>query len=475
MSQEPVNFLEQQTEKIEPRRPHWRIFLVVLFLIFASGCVTRAIVGEYAPNDPNAYDPVTLKPREPEGFFQKVKYLVLAKEKTLHGENDDRVNILLMGMGGAGHDGPFLTDTNIIISIKPSTGAIAMISIPRDLGVDIANQGVKKINYANAYGESKESGQGGEFARQLFADTFNMDIPYYVRVDFQAFADMIDAVDGVTITVENSFIDQMYPAANYEYQTVNFEKGTQTMNGDTALKFVRSRHGSNGEGSDFARARRQQKVLAALKNKLLSFSTLANPVRINGIYQSVAKHLATNLQFSDMVALLKMVRDLKINTVTNLVLDDSENGFLKVTYGQDGAFLLMPKDGDFDKINEAIKNIFDQQPNVSEKKVIPEQTAPPQFSGANIEIQNGTWSAGLAARMKKRLEDRGFAVETIGNTAQRPQSQSGIYNLSSRDLANLENSLEKELRVPVRKTLPANIQAASSTDILVVLGEDTIE
>ncbi len=473
---EPVNFLQQQTEKIKTPRPRWQIFFIILFLIFVGGYVTRAIVGEYAPNDPADYDPVTLKAREPEGFFQKMKYLVFAKEKTLQGEKDDRINILLLGMGGPGHDGPFLTDTNIIISLKPSTGAIAMISIPRDLGVKIANQGIKKINYANSFGESQESGQGGEFTRQLFEDTFYLDIPYYVRVDFQAFADVVDAVGGVTINVENSFVDHMFPAPNNDFQTVSFAKGLQTMTGDLALKFVRSRHGSNGEGSDFARARRQQSVLSALKSKVLSFSTLANPLRLNNIYQSLEKHLATNLQFSDMVIFVKMLRNLKTNTISNLILDNAENGFLKVTYGPDGAFLLVPKNNDFNEINEAIKNIFDEQPGASEKKIIPEQTAPPTSASAvSLEIQNGTWNAGLAARMKKRLEDRGFMVETIGNTAERPQSQSGIYNVSGRDLADLKKLLEEELRIPIRNKLPNNIIAASSTDIIMVLGEDTSE
>lgn len=476
MWQEPVNFLQQQTEKVKLPTPRWKIFFIVLVLIFVGGYITRAIIGEYAPNDPAAYDPVTLKAREPEGFFQKVKYLVFAKEKTLQGESDDRINVLLLGMGGPGHDGPFLTDTNIIISIRPSTGAISMISIPRDLGVKIANQGIKKINYANSFGESEKNGQGGEFTRQLFEDTFDMDIPYYVRVDFQAFADMVDAVGGVTINVENTFVDHMFPAPNNDFQTVSFEKGVQTMTGDTALKFVRSRHGSNGEGSDFARARRQQLVLSALKSKVLSFNTLANPIRLNNIYQSLEKHLTTNLQFSDIVTFIKMLRNLKTDAISNLVLDDAENGFLKVAYGQDGAFLLVPKSDDFDEINEAIKNIFDKQSNAGEKKIIPEQTAPPASSSAvSIEIQNGTWSAGLAARMKKRLEDRNFMVETIGNTAERPQAQSGIYNLSGRNLENLEKSLEEELHIPIRNDLPNDIVTASSTDIIVILGEDNAE
>jgi hypothetical protein len=250
------------------------------------------------------------------------------------------------------------------------------------------------------------------------------------------------------------------------------------MNGDTALNYVRSRHGSNGEGSDFARARRQQKVLAALKNKLLSFSTLANPIRINNIRKSLEKHLNTNLEFADIITLIKIVKELNISQIHNLVFDDSEKGYLKSAYGQDGAYLLLPKTGNFEEVNGAIKNIFDvkTENNNAEKSIVaPAQTPPPTPTG-NIEIQNGTWSAGLAARMKKRLEDRHFIVETIGNTLERPQTKSGIYNVSGRDLEILEKSLEEELHIPVMKSKPASgITIASSTDILVILGEDTAE
>ncbi len=477
MQIEPINFLEKETEKIKSPKPRWLVFLVIFTLIFVGGCITRAIVGEYAPNEPEAYDPATLKPKKPEGFFQTVKYLIFSQDNQLAGAKDDRINILLLGMGGAGHEGPYLTDTIIIASIEPSTGKIAMISIPRDLAVSIPKQGIKKINNANAYGEAKNPGQGGEFASEIISETFDLDIHYYVRIDFKAFAEIIDAVGGVTVAVDRSFTDYTYPAENYEYQTVSFNQGIQTMNGDTALKFVRSRHGSNGEGSDFARARRQQKVLAALKGKLLSFSTLANPLKINNILNSLEKHLTTDLPFADIITLTKMMRELQTDAIINLVLDDSPQGFLKSTFGSDGAFLLVPKTGDFTDINNTIKNIFQTDETVKhlETTPVPVQTTAPPLPTANIEIQNGTWSAGLAARMKKRLEDKNFLVETIGNTAERPQNQSGIYNISNKNLSDLLTALQEELRLPIKEKLPMGISATTSTDILIILGEDLAE
>jgi len=479
MEYQPLNFLEQQTEIIKPKRPRWLIFLIVIILILVGGCLTKNLFSENAPNNPEAYDPITLKPKKPEGFFQKMKYLVFSQEKELLGQNQDRINILLLGMGGAGHDGPYLTDTNIIVSLQPSNGKIAMISIPRDLGVKVPKQGIKKINYVNSLGETQETGQGGEFARKVFSETFAVDIPYYVRIDFKAFGEIIDAVDGVTIDVENSFIDHMYPAPNNDYQTVSFTKGIQTMDGDTALKYARSRHGSGIEGSDFARARRQQKILLALKEKMLAFSTLSNPLKINNIITSLENHLTTNLEFSDIISFIKLARELNFNQIATLVFDDSETGYLKSTFGVDGAFLLVPKTGDFDNINSAIENIFSPEKTSIQtktddtpKQIITNETK--TSSTLNIEIQNGTWNAGLAARMKKRLEDKGFTIEIIGNSEVRPQKYSGIFNLSNQN-TELEKSLSKELRLSIKQQPPIGAQASTGTDILILLGEDNIE
>jgi len=156
MYEKQVNFLQQQTEKIKSPTPRWLFFLIIIFLLLITGCVSKSILKEKAPNDPSAYDPITLEPKKPEGFFNKLKSLILTENNELIGYKDDRINILILGMGGAGHDGPFLADTLIIASIKPSTGEIALISIPRDLLIEIPNKGMYKINYANAFGEVKQ-------------------------------------------------------------------------------------------------------------------------------------------------------------------------------------------------------------------------------------------------------------------------------------------------------------------------------
>lgn len=467
-----VNFVHNQGFRQDrpPNSKRWLFLLIIVAVLFVGGCITRQIVGEYEPQNPDQYDPVTLEPKSPDGLLKKLGHFVFSKENNLDGYSKDRINLLLLGMGGIGHDGPFLTDTNIIASIKPSTGQIAMISIPRDLGVKIPGHDWHKINHANAYGEADKSGSGGELAKKVIERTFDINIHYYARVDFQAFEEIVDEVGGLTVNVDTGFEDPMYPADNYEYQTLEFSSGIQTMYGERALQFVRSRHGNNGEGSDFARARRQQKVLFALKEKILSFSTLLNPIKINGIKNSLERHITTDMDFADIMAFVKLIKELNTNSIITMVLDDSPNNFLENSYTNEGAFILSPKAGDFDDINTMIKNIFEEEQINNDT---PEQVQPKiDYSYANIEIQNGTWSVGMAARMRKRLEDKNFYIETIGNTEEKPIVASGIFKLTNKNVNDIVSALQSELHIPVKEYPPENVQATSTTDILILLGGD---
>jgi LCP family protein required for cell wall assembly len=385
------------------------------------------------------------------------------------------VNILLFGIGGEGHDGPTLTDTIMITSIKPSTGQIALISIPRDMSVKIPGVGYYKVNHASYYGQ-KAGKDGPAYAAEILSDTLNVDLPYNAQVDFQAFSEIIDYVGGIAINVERPFTDTKYPTNNETTQTISFAKGEQNMDGATALKFVRSRHGDNSEGSDFARAKRQQKIISALKTKIMSASTLANPIRISKIIESLTKHVSTNLQFADLMYLLKLSRQINTNQIITVVFDDGPKGFLKATTGADGAYLLEPKSGNYEEMSDYIKNIFTvENPQINDT---PAQTLPPteaKLPPANIEIQNGTWTAGLAAKIKKDLEEKGIIILSLSNSDERPQTKGGIYNISEKDMTDQLQKLQSELNLPIKKDLPTGVKAATTTDILILLGEDTIE
>lgn len=500
LAAQPIAESRPEIKQTVPKKKRVVFYFIVLFAALILGWVGCRFILQIKPASPTAYGSLILQPKKT-GFIQAVKNFLFSQPGWLEGQQEDRVNILLLGVGGAGHDGPYLSDTNIVVSVKPSTGEVAMISVPRDLGVQIENLGIYKINFADAYGEGKYPGQGGEYARQVFSRTFNLDIPYYVRVDFKAFEEIIDAVGGVTIEVKNSFTDQSYPGPNYSYQTISFTAGRQEMTGERALQFVRSRHGSNGESSDFARAKRQQQMLSALRDKVLSTDTLLNPGRIQKIWQSLSANLATNLEAGQIAYLFSILKNIDTSRIKNFVLDNSPTGCLTAYIAPSGAYILAPKTGSFDEINAAVKKIFDPdfQPAAFFASAKPGATSGsgttvPSPSGftpaatAKVEIFNGTWRAGLASRYQDKLADEGFSVINIGNSPLRPFSETVLYLTNPGIASSAVERLNKivpgkiETRLPEwltpeydnPKTMENEMgpKYSEGADILIILGTD---
>ncbi len=478
MNARQINFVgdHEPIDKPPPSKKRLIFFaFVAVALLLLSAMAVRALVTPDAPEDPSEYDPVTLEPKAPEGFFKKISHFVFSKDIELAGQREDRINMLLLGMGGPGHDGAYLTDTIIFASIKPSTGQVAMISIPRDLGVQLDSYGTVKINHANHYGEQERTNWGAAYATQVIQDLLDETIHYYGRIDFTAFEEIINEVGGVTVNVERSFVDYEYPAPGDLYQTVSFQAGEQLLDGDDALKYTRSRHGNNGEGSDFARARRQQKVITALKDKVLSFNTLSNPVRLKNIMDSLDAHITTNMEFSEIVTFAKMGREINTDEIITVVLDDGPNGYLTPGMTSGGAFILSPKSGDFGEIQDLVDHIFDD--DIAPGQIATITDTPPQeapvVEPAQIDVRNGTWRAGLAARTQKLLEDKGYSVSSVGNTSERPIKETTIYAISPDVQVGTADALAATLGITnIETTLPETLTVDEQTDILIILGED---
>ncbi len=500
MYRRPINLLHDSealpNEELAPKKKtFWRIFILGALIVLSAIFIIRYYTIGSWPDQASAYDQKTLRPKN-NGFFRSIKNFIFNSDSVLEGQRDDRINILLLGIGGPGHDGPYLTDTNIILSIKPSTKEVALISIPRDLGVKIPGHDWRKINSADAFGEAASAGEGGEFARKIFAETFGLDIPYYIRVDFKAFQELIDGVGGVTVKIPRTFTDQSFPGASSTFITIHFDAGIEMLNGKRALEFSRSRHGDNGEGSDFARAYRQQLVLTALKEKLLSFGTYINPLVIQKILQSLNNHITANLDFGQIMYLAALGHDMSGITKT-LVLDNNPNGYLVSTTGESGAFILSPKTGNFNEINAAIKDIFSAAVTGSGElatSTSPTNYVPPPLavsSGVAVEIQNGTWRVGLASRLKQRLEEKGFSIIGIGNSLKRPIATTTVYLVNPTADKKVVDDLKNELRAAVAPALtdwlaqtyddPKTVDDESGmkynrdADILVILGSDIKE
>ncbi len=390
--------------------------------------------------------------RQETGFFDQLKHLVTSSDKTIDGEDMDRVNILLVGMGGPGHEGSYLADTIIIASLKPSSHEVAMLSIPRDFLVEIPGYGWRKINNANAFGYFENPDKGGErFLASIIEDVIDQDIHYYASIDFSGFTEVIDLVNGVEIDVERSFTDYQYPDNNYGYQTVSFKAGIQTMDGETALKYVRSRHGTNGEGSDFARSRRQQQVLSQAKKEILSFGTLINPKKVVDISEALGSHLKTDMEIWEVVRLADLLQDIDTSKIVSRVLDTSPNGLLYSDYTADGAYVLQPVAGDYSEIQALAKNIFNYTAISKES--------------AKIEIQNGTATNGLADTTANLLKDIGYNVVEVGNAASNTETTTIIYDLSLGNNPETLQLLKKELAAEVSANAPIFL-SDSTADVI---------
>ncbi|MFH0814611.1 MAG: LCP family protein [Candidatus Falkowbacteria bacterium] len=413
------------------------------------------------------------------------------QEDSLIGNASDRINILLLGMGGVKHDGPYLTDSIIFASLKPTTGELGMLSLPRDLLVDIPGHGLWKINNANHFGEMDKKGTGAELTKKVVAKITDQKVPYYMRVDFEAFEQIIDALNGVKIYVDKSFTDTMYPTDDEKYQTISFKQGWQTMDGATALKFVRSRHGSNGENSDFARSLRQQKLLAAVKSRLFSYQMLFQPAKINKIIQAVDEHFTTNLTLAQLFKLVQLSKSIDSANIVFKVINDAPNGLLYAS-NVNGAYVLQSNAGNWNEIQELAKNILDanykiaspakppivvepvptiQQPPVQQPTTA--ATLPLASDGARIEIRNGTEINGLATRLSTKLKSAGFSIVQIGN-APTQNFKEGVIILLNPAKAEQLNLIGKNVKLKTETSTPQEIKniVSPQADILIILGEN---
>ncbi len=367
------------------------------------------------------------------GFFDVLRRLIPGADKQLAGESDDRVNILLLGMGGENHDGPYLTDTIMLASLQPSTGQVAMISFPRDLITPVS--GWQKINSINAYAEEKQPGSGGQVTAAALSQLLQIPIQYYIRVDFSGFTRVIDELGGVTVNVENAIDDYAYPIGGQEdnpdyyarFEHLHIDKGAVTMDGDLALKYVRSRHAAGSEGSDFARARRQQLLMAAIKDKVLSRQTLLNPVMIAKLIGEFKANISTNLNDWEALRLWNLVKNVSPGQVNNKVLSDAPGGLLIAGRGEDGAYVLTPSAGNFSQIRSLVQNIFGPEAAAAPQSAIIVEKA---TDNPLLAIANGTWITGLASKTAVELEKHDFNVVKISNAPLRDYTQTTVYDLS---------------------------------------------
>ncbi len=372
----------------------------------------------------------------------------------LKGEGDGRINILLLGIGGEGHDAPNLTDTILIMSIDPKTKTVSLLSIPRDLYVNIPSFGYNKINSAYALGEEKEyEGGGAALTKEVVSNILDLPIHYYIRLDFTGFKKIVDTLGGVTIDVEKDIYDYQYPNDNGGYNPFYIKKGIHDMNGEVTLKFARSRKTS----SDFDRARRQQKVLIAIKEKSFSLGTILNPSKITEIINTLENHLRTDLQFWEIERLIEISTDINTDNIAHKVLDNTPEGLL---YDDNvaGMYVLSPRSGNWNEVHKLTHQLF------IDAYIKEEQ--------AKIELLNGTSKSNIATSIKETLQSYGYNVVEVGFADSRDYEQSVIYDYTGNKpytVAYLSKRFDAQVKRQYLGDKPEGI------DIRIIIGKNYLE
>lgn len=271
-----------------------------------------------------------------------------------------RTNFLLFGIGGDGHEGKDLADTIMFVSIDNKSGDTALFSIPRDLWVSSIRA---KINTVYHYGETESSGYGLVYSKSVVSETIGQPINFSALINFDGLKEIVDAMGGVQVNVENAFDDYRYPIAGKEndpcdgdkafkcrYEHIHFDAGPQIMNGEVALKYARSRYAVGDEGTDFSRAKRQQKLLLAIRAKAFSARFLTKPGNIKSLMAIIRKNVVTDIQVSDYAFLARLGGKVKLSTIRSGILDEGTKekpGYLiqaPISEKYDYQWVLVPRE-----------------------------------------------------------------------------------------------------------------------------------
>jgi LCP family protein required for cell wall assembly len=275
----------------------------------------------------------------------------------------DRVNLLVIGIGGDGHPGGGidLADSILLVSLKPSEKKAALISIPRDFYLKIGHYGMHRLNDAHALGENGgyPGGGPGLTIDQVKAIT-GQPIHAYVRLDFKAFEKIIDDLGGVDIYVYRPFHDQLF--------NDTFQQGWQHMTGHRALQYARYRYVIGLEGTNFARELRQQQIVSAIRKKMQNL-TPTQALRLAMSATSVSHYTKTNLSTPQMVQLYNTFHDMNPANVRHVSLQPMTEIFM-LTKINDSGEAVRPRHGDYGPIRTTIQNVFnDTRPVVTASQI----------------------------------------------------------------------------------------------------------
>ncbi|MDD4530551.1 MAG: LCP family protein [Candidatus Gracilibacteria bacterium] len=395
----------------------------------------------------------------------------------------EKINILLVGMGGAKNDAPDLTDTIILASLNLKEKTISMFSIPRDLYVSYPNKfGAGKINELYLLGKKKYGQEEGiGYLKSKVTEITGEDIDYHVMIDFEGFIKFIDVLGGVKVDVPEDLVDTSYPDWKRGYVTFSVKKGLQTFDGETALKYVRSRHSTN----DFDRSIRQQLVIKAVRDKIFSLEYLTSPTKIKNLYYVISSNINSNLNLKQIVSLATNIKGMQDNkSVLSFNLNDTCIASLKDC--QKGSFLYFPR-----------RDLFAGISVVLPEKAVPGKISYytdiqkfadlafnyPKFFSENQEISiiNTTKQSSLAYNVALKLKKYGFNIpgsDYLGSTKENLEETKIYFQWNEETKSGIDPNFET-LKVfeNLFNIKPIGVKEStyftnSFSKIVIVLGKD---
>jgi polyisoprenyl-teichoic acid--peptidoglycan teichoic acid transferase len=373
----------------------------------------------------------------------------------------ERVTVLLLGIDERKQEtGPFRTDTMLVLTIDPVAKTAGILSIPRDLWVRIPAMDTDgKINTAHFLGDAYNyPGGGPALAVETVKQELGIPAAYYVRFNFDSFEKVVDAIGGVDICVAETIDDPEYPALdNYGFDPLHIDAGCQHMNGALALKYARTRH----TGTDFDRAKRQQQVILAVRDKVIQQNLLPQLVaQAPSLLDTLQHAIKTNLSLDQIIQLAKLATQIDPKNIKQATIDEN----MVVAYNtptDPPQNVLVPIR---DKFRELREKFFNSVPAANPSG----EAAALAADAARIVVENGTQINGLAARTSDRLKAAGYNVVEVTSADRFDYTQSQI--ISYLNDTTLAAAIARTLGLPMSAIVTSTMSA--DVDLKLVLGSD---
>lgn len=388
----------------------------------------------------------------------------------LSGEGDGRVNILLMGTGGQNYDnGSYLVDTIIVASIDPTQKEAALLSIPRDLYVKTDRYGSMRINAvfktarsASLKAQPKDAEAatkaGTDAMEKIVEATMGIPIHYNAMIDFTGFENAINTVGGIDMNVPQELAVSETMRINNKNYLLNVKAGQQYFDGFRALAFARSRKTSTR--GDFARSERQRLMLVALKDKIATLGTLANPVKINNLLGDFGDHARSTLTVNELLRVYEIIGEIPSDKIESVSLVDEPNVLLKSA--NIGGSVQIPTAGqnNYKEIQSFVRNKL--------------RDGYLRQENASIAIYNGTTTTGLATRTSTDLKSYGYNITSVGDAPTKTYAKTVLVDLRAGAKKYTQHYLEKRLDTTATGTLPEGITAGTA-DFVIILGTNEVD